>query len=286
VICSPKILAPVLGSVFALTAALVANPVPAQADWGLLPKNSHQLYETYGLFIDNQTTMVYYGASRAYGGIGGSFALFGNPDTLAHPQIVVIASVNAAMIFAESGRIYSDEIDVRAGGAFEFALDPAIRLSIGAIHHSGHVADGAVDVELLGTNLGANYFFIRGLYDLGPYARVGLTFQPVLHAGPSLNTFAANEFAEFFPLGGMDDRKIPSPYIAIGLEQGGTDAFGAVNILNLQIGAYLGNHFSNDHVPTARVVLGYYTGADPRLKYFQFRDSRLSFGYAGMMFDI
>ena len=77
--------------------ALTFSPSRARADWEIVP-NSHELYETYGLFIDNQTTLVAYGESRYWGGIGGTFALVGNPDTPAHPQFVIIASVYAAMI--------------------------------------------------------------------------------------------------------------------------------------------------------------------------------------------
>jgi hypothetical protein len=269
-------------------AALMTVSSSARADWQIVPKNSHQLYETYGLFIDNQTTIVAMPAAQMWGAVGGSFALVGNPDSPAHPQVVAIASVNAQMRTVESGRIYSDEIDVRAGGAFEFAINPEFRLSIGAIHYSGHAADGATDQVLLGENynLGDNLVFARGVYDLGPYARVGVTFIPVVHAGPPMDFFGANEFAEFFPLGGADESTKPSPYIALGLEQGGTDQYGLVNTLNLQAGVYFGNHFSNEHKPTLRAVVGYYTGADPRLKYFQFEDKRASFFYAGLMFDI
>lgn len=259
----------------------------ARADWELLPKNSHQLYETYGLFIDNQTTLVAYGESRYWGGIGGSFALFGNPDSPAHPQVVIIASVNAAMIMTDTGRIYSDAIDVRVGAAYEFAINPMMRLSLGAIHYSGHVADGVVDANLLDVNdnLGDNMLFARFVYDLGPYARLGGTFIPVIHGGPDMNFFGANEFAEFFPWGGNDDSQKPSPYVAVGLQQGGTSQYGIVNTLNVQIGAYFGNHFSNEFKPTLRPVLGFYTGADPRLKYFQFENKSATFFYAGVMFD-
>jgi hypothetical protein len=162
-----------------------------------------------------------------------------------------------------------------------------MRLSIGAIHYSGHVADGAIDQDLLNVNdnLGDNMLFARFIYDLGSYVRSGATFIPVIHGGPDMNFFGANQFVEFFPLSGLDESQKPSPYIAMGLEEGGTSLYGMQVTYNAQVGIYLGNHFTNEYRPTARAVIGYYTGADPRLKYFQFKGETASFFYAGFMFD-
>jgi hypothetical protein len=271
----------------ALLALSLAAPQAARADWQLIPKNNHQQFETYGLFIDDTTQILAYGASRYYGTIGGTFALAGNPDAPWHPQVVIIASVNAAMIFADSGRIYSDELDVHAGGAFEFAINPMMRISTGFMHYSGHTADGAVDQDLLGINynLGDNMLFARFVYDLGVYARAGVTFIPVIHGGPDAQFFQANQFAEFFPLGGLDETQKPSPYISAALSEGGTAQYGNQFTFNAQIGAYIGNHFSADFKPTFRLAVGYYTGADPRLKYYQFKGETTTFYYIGGFFD-
>ena len=277
----------VLSMLVSPLAAMPGLTPTARADWQALPKNSHQLYETYGLFNDNQTTMIARPAAMYWGGLGGSFALVGNPDVPAHPQFVILAAVYANMIFDQSGRIYSDEIDVHAGGAFEFALNPMMRLSLGAIHYSGHVADGAIDQDLLNVNynLGDNMLFARFVYDLGNYVRAGGTFIPVIHGGPDMNFFGANQFAELFPLGGQDESQKPSPYLAMGLEEGGTSQYGMQVTYNVQAGIYMGNHFANEWKPTMRALIGYYTGADPRLKYFQFKNANSSFFYGGFMFD-
>ncbi|MGK5083195.1 hypothetical protein WDW37_07795 [Bdellovibrionota bacterium FG-1] len=272
-----------LGLLFFLSTSF--GPSNAKADWQLLPKNSHQLYQTYALFIDEQTSLLWYGAQRSWGAVAGNFAIYGNPDSPAHPELVAIASVNASMIFSDSGRIYTDEFDVHAGGVFEFALDPAYRLSLGAIHYSGHLAEGGVDRDLLDPNLGDNLLFARFLYDLGFYVRAGVTFLPVIHAGPSMNFFGGEEFFELFPFGGADDRQKPSPYIAFSFKQAGSEEFGMANIFHAQIGAYLGNHFTTDHVQTARLVAGFYTGVDPRLKYFVYKNKTDTFGYLGVMAD-
>ncbi len=259
---------------------------PVQADWQLLPKNSHQLYQTYGHYLDFQSAFTWYGNARSHGTLGGSIPLVGDPDTPAHPQVVIVATATAAMWVTDSDRIYSDEIDARAGFLYEFALAPAYRVSLGLIHHSGHTADGVRDASLMIENLGDNFFTARGVYDWGPYARVGATFMVYLTSGPSMKTFAFDQFIEWFPWGGQDDTRTPSPYVALGLHQHGTTAFGYSNTFHAQIGAYIGNHFSNDFKQTLRLVAGFYTGADPRLKYYQFRNETPTFGYLGLMADI
>jgi hypothetical protein len=127
--------------------------------------------------------------------------------------------------------------------------------------------------------------FARFVYDLGVYMRAGVTFEPVIHGGPDAQFFGANQFVEFFPLGAQDDQHKPSPYVAASLIEGGTAAFGNQLTFHAQLGAYFGNHFSSDWKATLRPVFGFYTGADPRLKYFQFKNETTTFWYLGFMFD-
>lgn len=283
-----RFLLPLIAATLSLAAAPSARADGWMGNWQVFPKSSHQLYETYALFVDDQFSLMAYGAARYWGSVGGTFALAGNPESPLHPQVFGIASVQANMIFDNSGRIYSDEIDVHAGGGVDLTINPVMRVSLGFIHFSGHVADGAVDPSLLGINynLGDNMFFARFVYDFAQYARFGVTFEPVMHGGPDAQFFGANQFAEFFPLGAQDEQQKPSPYIAASLTEGGTSQFGEQLTFNAQIGCYFGNHFSADHRATIRPVFGFYTGADPRLKYFQFEDSTENFWYLGGVIDL
>jgi hypothetical protein len=256
-------------------------------DWEIFPTSTYQQYQTYGLYLDNQSLIDYYGANDYFGSVGGAFAVAGNSVSKWHPQVVIIASVNAHMVFAESGRIYSDEIDVHAGGAYNFTISPEMRMSIGFMHYSGHVADGAVDPSLLAEdyNLGDNMLFARFVYDFGTYVRAGVTFQPVVHGGPAAQFWAGNAFAEYFPFGGRDEQEKPSPYVAASLIEDGTDMFGSQLTFHAQVGCYFGNHFSSHFKPTFRPVAGFYYGADPRLKYYQFQGFIATFAYVGAMVD-
>jgi hypothetical protein len=261
---------------------------PAHAAWEVFPKNHHQLYQAYSLLFDQQTTVLWYGQARTLGSVGGSFPVAGNSDSDLRPQFLIHGSATAAMRFSDSGRIYSDTIDARAGFYFDFSINPAFRVSTGFMHYSGHAADGALDRALLDDfyNLGDNILQARLVYDLANYARLGGTGMWFLRNTPSKKTFGGNFFAEFFPWGGQDERGKISPYVGASLELVGVDAYGYTPALNFQIGAYLGNHFTGEFKQTLRPVLGYFTGMDPRMKYAQYRDAKDSFFYFGIMVDI
>ena len=250
----------------------------------MLPDSDHQLLETYGLFIDDQNTLVYQGEARSWGALGGSLAVYGSDDTPSHPQFVLYASTNAAMHFNDNWRIWTETLDVHLGGNFEFALSPSLRLLVGLEHFSGHAVDGISTPSLMVPNLGNNIFKARIVYDYKNSVRMGATFRPFIASFPPIQFFAADQFVEYFPWGGKDSTDTFSPYVAVALEEYGVSQIQPT--FEGQIGAYLGNHFGLGHHPTARVVLGYYNGADPRLKYFQIAQVNSEFAYAGLMFDM
>src|SRR5262249_25131153 len=158
----------------------------------------------------------YTGEGRAWGALGGNLALVGNPDTPQHPQVVGIASVNSSLRFNVRDALRPDNVDVRAGLAFEFAPDPAYRLSLVVLHEAGFVGEGAADPSLAIPSLNNDSVFARLLFDLGFFVRVGGTIFAVVHSTPSMKFVAANEFLELFPLGGLDLPTKPSPYLALG----------------------------------------------------------------------
>jgi hypothetical protein len=260
----------------------------AQAAWTFFPESDNQRYRTFGLFFDQQSTAVNYGAARFWGALGGNTALVGDPDSDAHPQLVVTATANAALHYNESFRIWTDTIDARVGFSYQMELNPQLRFSVGFIHDSGHAVDGMATqdlAELYEPTLGQESLPIRFIYDLDRQFRFGVTLKPFLRAFPEMERFAAEEFAEWFPWSASDDRKTANPYIALGLDHRGPKGQ-LKHTLNAQIGVYWGNHFDRGFRQTIRTVVGYYTGADPRLKYFEFRAATLSYAYLGLMFDI
>lgn len=254
------------------------------ANWEVLPESRHALYQTYGLFFEQQSAILFYAPSRAWGAVGGTLALYGNNESPSHPQILMHATANAAMTYNETLRIYTQTVDARVGFAYQFSFSPALRCSIGLTHNSAHAADGIQDMGLFEAPLGQEYVPIRIVYDYLKNIRVGATFKPFIRSYPSLNFFASDQFVEYFPWGANDKPHAPSFYIAAGFDEYGV-ADALQPTFHAQIGFYIGNHFSEAYRQTIRGVLGYYSGADPRLKYYQFLQATDSFAYAGMMFD-
>jgi hypothetical protein len=269
----------------------LASSKESRAGWEILPDSRHHLYQTYGLYFEEQSSLVYTGNHHMWGAVGGAIPIAGDAEGEHHPQFVFHSTANAAMHFSDSGRIYTETIDARLGLQFEYALDPQLRFAASYTHFSAHAADGIEDLDLLEPPVGEEFLNLRAVYDIGTMFRVGLNFNPVLRSYPKLQFFGADQFIEYFPLGSLDSPHKPSPYVAAGLSEWGVSQQQLT--FHAQIGVAFANHFGTHdgspgggHSQAGRAVLGYYTGADPRLKYFQYREATKSFGYLGVMFDL
>lgn len=267
-----------------LLASLIAAP-QAQADLQFLPKSSHQQFQTYGLLQDFQSFALYSQDGAHRGGLGGALTLAGDPDSTARPQLVLLSSMDSTVQENSGGGLGLASIDVRLGGAIEWALNSLMRFSVGVAYSTGHVSDGVTNSNLRLRELSDTRAFGRFIYDLGPYARATVTLAPIFQSTPGMLALSASQSLEIHPLSGADDPQKPSPYVALGLTQEGTTAFGLQTSFHAQLGAYLGNHFSADGKSTLRPVLGYYSGADPALKSFRILGETVSFFYVGLMFD-
>lgn len=256
--------------------------------WTFLPESRHEQYQPYAFFTDEQSALVYRSAGRAWGAVGGAFALADTPwfpGWKSQPQLVFIASANAGYrINAASAGVFTDTIDARIG--FNFEAEPAEghRILLGFLHMSGHVSDDIQDSSLIGLNFGWEEIRLRYIYAGLTNFRLGGTLSPVYSSDPKAKIFSADQFFEWFPNGLAPNRKKGSLYFSAGLEQ-----YGANRILFTmqgQVGVLFGNHDRPVHEPSFRVAAGYYTGADPRLKYMGFYDITTKFAYAGVFVDL
>ena len=256
--------------------------------WEFMPDSRHNLFENYGLIFDEQCTLVNFENARLWAGMGGSVPVYGNNDLPYHPQFVFHASANSALHYDSNFRFYSETFDARFGMDIEFAINRQLRASIGVQHNSGHAADGidANDQQtfLFAAPLGQEFIPMKVFYDLDQSFRFGAAFKPFIRSAPSMEFAQFDEIIEWFTLKGNDDTHHPSPYIALGLEQSGPSSL--TTSVNAQLGLYFGNHFSEHFHQTMRWVLGYYNGADWRLKYFQFLNQTQAYFYAGAMFNL
>lgn len=265
--------------------SIFTNPGEARAETVLMPESHHLQYTTYGLFFEEQTQLVYKSAARAWGAVGVTSALLEESEWRWKPQLIVHASANAAYQLDSSGSLLLTEtIDARVGLAIDLAFTETFRGMIMWEHQSGHISDNVMDAWLIGPNLGNEILWLRLIKDFDNEIRVGGSLHPVLGSDPGMMTWGSDQFFEWFPWKASMDPHRFSPFIAMGFDEYGRHEVDLT--YHAQIGVAAGNHFSPDHHPNLRIVLGYYNGVDPRLKYFQYLFGYSNFVYGGLMLDI
>ncbi len=259
----------------------------AWANWELLPESYHQLYDTWGQFIDEQAALLNTGQARLWTSLGGTLPVIGDEESIHHPEFVLHASANAGLHYNDNLRIWTETLDVRLGFAVEWELHSKLRFSVGYTHFSAHTADGVVpaDSDLIEPSVGQEFLSIRVVYDIKNNLRLAATIKPFVRSYPPVHPIWLDQSIEYFPWGAKDSRQF-SPYLAFGLDESGIQGHSMTLTSHAQIGAYIGNHMSPGHRQTIRTVLGYYNGMDPRLKYFELRNAKQQFAYLGVMFDL
>lgn len=272
-----------LGILFTLLLAAI----PARAGLLFLPATRHQQYQTYALFTEEQISFIFRNQNRAWAAIAGDFALAEAPDWFGKPQVIVNGSV--ATSFLSKGSLIDfnvETFDARFALLIEMTVAPEWRVQWGVQHNSGHTSDGLKDLALVAPNLGQDQFQVRVLRDFHEHFRVGATFAYLLDKDPeTTEPFNLNQFAEYFPLGA--ETGLPGnaqPYLAVGLEEYGTPQYDFT--YHAQVGLLFGKHFQPEHQQSLRLVLGYYHGVDPRLKYAVFLHSMWDFFYGGVQLNL
>lgn len=252
----------------------------AEVRW--LPESRDQQFRTFGLFIDNQTSILSLpSGNRFWLALGEQFAFFEMNDWRGSPQVVVFTSINAGDRMNGAGNtLLMETIDIRAGAVFEWNMDSSERISLGWMHQSGHTSDDVLDQDLVHPNLGNEQLLIRWFRDYHEKFRWGGTLKPYLGSDPGILRFASDQFFEWMPWGTSPRSDRFTPYFAGGLEQYGADKIHVT--YHAQLGAFIGNHWKPAYQPNLRIAAGYYNGVDPRLKYAQFKDGLQRFCYLGV----
>lgn len=264
---------------------LFLTAVAHGADLSWLPGSRHHQFLTHGLFLDQQTTLVIRDSTHAWGSLGGAFAVVEVTDWASHPQLLFHATIDTSFVVVGGPLdLRAETFDVRLGAVVDIAYRPDLRFSIGYTHVSGHAADGISNLALFPPDLGREVLELRVVHDHEKSFRVGGTLSPVLSASPPVKFLAANQFAEWFPFGAKDSTTIPTFYLAGSLEEYGSQQIDLS--WNIQLGIYYGSHMIPDTAPMVRIVLGWYSGDDLRLKYEQFLGTRVSFPYFGFMLHL
>lgn len=268
-----------------LLSVLALFPADSFGSWVLLPESLHQQFHTFALFIDQQSVLLGRDGRRGWGSVAANLALYGSEDSDSRPQIVLSASANTGFgIKKHFEALLTQTIDARLGLAYNWASSAELRWSAGWQHQSGHISDDVPNPDLIGSNLGNELIYLRVIRDIENQWRVGGTLKPFLGSEPRMQRFAADQFVEWFPWGTQENPKKLTPYLALALEQYGLKKIEWSG--TVQVGAYVGNHLKPVHQSNARVMIGYYDGVDPRLKYAQYKGIRSNFAFFGLGFDI
>jgi|GEM_PF-1724675 len=265
---------------------LLSTASEAKADGMIfLPESHHPRYQTHGLFIDNQTSILYRDGGKAWGSVAAAFALFGTENGTNTSQLVVGASVNTA--FRLEGGLSPETADARFDLAWETFLHHDWLVSAGYEHISGHINDSVLpeDRSLIPLDLGIDLFFARMIYDGNDFLRPGITIATLMNeSDPKSKALRGNAFAEIFPWGHPPASRGPTPYLSLGVEEYGHNV--EQTSFNAQVGVAFGNIRGTKSGAALRTVLGFYTGQDPRLKNYYIKDSHVSFAYLGIILDL
>src|SRR5688572_25037235 len=91
-----------LRPLFRLGLLILLLPSLSHAAWTFLPDSNHRLYDSWGLFFDEQTVLINYGQARVWTAVGGTMAAYGNEDSPHHPEITFHATANAALHYSDN----------------------------------------------------------------------------------------------------------------------------------------------------------------------------------------
>lgn len=269
-------------ALLALAICLSYSPL-SLADWNFLPASRHPLFITYGLFTEEQTSVIIKDEDRAYLALGGSWTLLEQSTAWGQPQFLFSATVISSF-GSSSERAFqyaAQSMDVRGQLAVEWTPARDWRFSVGAEHVSGHVLEGIPEKQLVAPDLGGDDLVLRYLHDFDARFRLGTTLRLFAQRSPDGKPVAADQFAEWFPWGADTPtaRAVHAPYLAIGFEEDGYQTY--YLSFHAQLGLLYGYHFQPEKQTSLRTVVGYYHGPDPRLKYFAYLQSQADFLYIG-----
>src|SRR2546430_1867930 len=94
-----------------------------QADLLFLPESRQQQHQTYALFTENQSDLLYRSGKRAWGAIGGGIALVDFSNWAGKPQLVMHGSANAGFRLNDRmDTLLTETVDARVGLSLLFEL--------------------------------------------------------------------------------------------------------------------------------------------------------------------
>lgn len=219
------------------------------------------------LFEDPYTGFLLRSDNRTLGTVAISIPLysFGNELIYAYTGI-------EATLRNQGASFNSETLDLRVGAKWVHPFTENFFVALGIGHTSGHVVDDVIEKGLVPYNVGIDGFPIRLVYSTPEHFRFGLHGVVPIDSDPPTRFFIGGWFTEFY----FSDLTATSGWMI------GNDLYlpenPAISVSTVTELVY--------RYRQARVMAGFHTGADVRLKHQLFLKSQVNFGFVGFRYEI
>ena len=248
-----------------------------------MPEKESQLFQTYGLFTEEgQTAIFNQGGSHFWVELAARVTILQFEHLIFKPQLIINAGVMDSLRY-EKKEFQSDTQDLRVGLGLLMTVDSQTRFMLTLSHLSGHVLEDVPNKSLIPVDVGDESLGARLIHDWDKYFRLGVDLKYIFGTEGGVERVNSDQFVEWMPLGEKGWKSKYTPYLAVGLEENGYASYYLSS--HAQVGLYWGNHFEEKHSEVVRLVLGYYSGLDPRQKYAHFEHSKAQFLYGGLAYE-
>ena len=248
-----------------------------------MPEKKSHLFQTNGLFTEEgQTAIFNQGGSRYWVELAARMAVLEFDQQKLKPQLIINAGVMDSLRY-EKKEFQSDTQDLRIGLALLMTLDPQTRFMVSLSHLSGHVLEDIPNKALIPVDVGDESFGFRLIHDYEEHFRFGGDIKYIFGTVGGVKRASADQFFEWMPLGEKGLKSKYTPYAAFGFEENGYLNYYLSS--HIQTGIYWGNHLAEKHSEIVKLLLGYYSGLDPRQKVAHFEHSKAQYLYGGLAYE-
>lgn len=219
------------------------------------------------LFEDPYTGFLLRSDNRTLGTVAISLPLY----SFEHDLIYAYTGVEATLR-NQGASFNSETLDLRVGAKWVHPFSEHIYGSLGLGHTSGHVVDDVIEKGLVPFNVGIDGFPLRLVYSTLEHFRFGLHGVVPIGSDPPTRLFTLGWLTEFY----FTDLNSISGWMI------GNDIYLPENP-NIVLSTVTELVY---RYRQARLMVGFHTGADVRLKHQLFLKSQVNFGFAGFRFEI
>ncbi|MBC7396817.1 MAG: hypothetical protein H7333_05180 [Bdellovibrionales bacterium] len=219
------------------------------------------------LFEDAYTGFLLRSDNRTLGTVAMSLPLY----RFEQDTIYAFTGIEATLR-NEGATFNSESLDLRVGAKWVHPLSSHLLSSLGISHTSGHVVDDVIEKSLEPYNVGIDGIPFRLVYDSEEQWRVGLHGVVPLSSEPSTRAVIGGSFVEYYF---TSSKAVEGWLLALDVYFP-ENALITVSTISELIYRYR----------QANLMVGFHSGADPRLKHQLYLKSQANFAFTGFRFEI